>query len=70
MRSGIIYGAAAMLDGLLTGMEEELGQSATVVATGVWAEAVIPHCRRRGINIDKDLIHRGLWLIWQKNRKH
>ena len=70
MRSGIIYGAAAMLDGLLTGMEEELGQSATVVATGVWAEAVIPHCRRGGINIDKDLIHRGLWLIWQKNRKH
>lgn len=70
MRSGIIYGAAAMLDGLLAGMEEELGQSATVVATGVWAEAVIPHCRRKGINIDKDLIHRGLWLIWQKNRKH
>lgn len=69
MRSGIIYGAAAMLDGLLSGMEEELGQSATVVATGAWAETVIPHCRRRGIHIDKDLIHRGLWLIWKKNQK-
>ena len=69
MRSGIIYGAAAMLDGLLSGMEEELGQSATVVATGAWAEAVIPHCRRRDIHIDKDLIHRGLWLIWKKNQK-
>ena len=69
MRSGIIYGAAAMLDGLLAGMEEELGQTATVVATGVWAPAVIPHCRRRDIRLDKDLIHRGLWLIWKKNQK-
>ncbi len=70
MRSGIIYGAAAMVDGLLAGMEEELGQSASVVATGAWAEAVIPHCRRRDIHLDRDLIHRGLWLIWKKNQKH
>ncbi len=69
MRSGIIYGAAAMLDGLLAGIEEELGQNATVVATGAWAEAVVPHCRRKDIRIDKDLIHRGLWLIWKKNQK-
>lgn len=69
MRSGIIYGSAAMLDGLLTGIEEELGQSAAVVATGVWAEAVVPHCRRKDIHVDKDLIHRGLWLIWKKNQK-
>lgn len=69
MRSGIIYGAAAMLDGLLAGMEEELGHSAAVVATGAWAEAVIPHCRRKDIHIDKDLIHHGLWLIWKKNQK-
>ena len=69
MRSGIIYGCAAMLDGLLQGMEEELGQRPTVVATGVWAEAVIPHCRRKDIQVDRDLIPRGLWLIWKKNQK-
>lgn len=69
MRSGIIYGTAAMLDGLLMGIDEELGQAATVVATGVWAEAVIPHCRRKDIHIDKNLIHRGLWLIWNKNQR-
>ena len=69
MRSGIIYGAAAMLDGLIQGMEEELGQKATVVATGAWAEAVIPHCRRPDIPVDRDLIPRGLWLIWKKNQK-
>lgn len=69
LRSGIIYGAAAMLDGLLMGIDEELGQPASVVVTGTWAEAVAPHCRRKNVQIDKDLIHRGLWLIWKKNQK-
>lgn len=69
LRSGIIYGTAAMLDGLLMGIDEELGQTANVVVTGTWAEAVVPHCRRPDVKIDKDLIHRGLWLIWKKNQK-
>lgn len=69
VRSGIIYGAAAMLDGLLMGIDEELGQRANVVVTGTWAEAVVPHCRREGVQIDKDLTHRGLWIIWNKNQK-
>ncbi len=69
MRSGIIYGAAAMLDGLLAGMEEELGQRAAVVATGPWARAVIPHCRRKDIHVDEHLIAHGLWLIWKRNQR-
>ena len=69
LRSGVIYGEAAMLDGLLTGIDEELGEPVTVIATGLWAKTVVPHCRRAGIEIDPDLIHRGLWLIWQKNQK-
>lgn len=69
MRSGIIYGAAAMLDGLLTGIDEELGQPVTVVATGTWAEVVVPHCRRDKIHIDPDLMHKGLWRIWKKNQR-
>ena len=69
LRSGTIYGAAAMLDGLLTGIDEELGEPVNAVATGRWAKSVIPHCRRPGIAIDPHLIHRGLWLIWDKNRK-
>ena len=34
MRSGIIYGNAAMIDGMLTRIETELGQKATIIATG------------------------------------
>ena len=69
MKSGIVFGTAAMLDGLLMGIDEELGETVTVVATGEWAEEVIPHCRRKDIILDKDLAMRGLWHIYKKNAK-
>ena len=67
MKSGAIYGNAAMIDGMIDRMEEELGQPATVVATGGLARFVIPHCRR-SITLDDGLLLRGLWIIYQKNR--
>lgn len=42
MRSGIMYGAAAMLDGMLDRMEEELGKRTTVVVTGGMAQFIAP----------------------------
>lgn len=66
MKSGSIYGNAAMIDGMIGRMEEELGQTATVVATGGLARFVIPHCRRK-IHLDDGLLLRGLWIIYQKN---
>lgn len=69
MKGGVIYGTAAMLDGLLMGIDEELGETANVVATGEWAGEVIPHCRRKGIIVDKDLAMRGLWSIYKKNER-
>ena len=69
MRSGIIYGTAAMLDGLLAGIDEELGTHANVIATGICADLVIPYCKRPGIRIEPNLLHRGMWLIWKRNTK-
>lgn len=69
VRSGVIFGAAALLDGMLMRMDEELGAPATVVATGELARSVIPHCRREGIIIDSELIERGLWMIYKRNAK-
>ena len=69
MKGGIIYGTAAMLDGLLAGIDGELGETANVVATGEWANEVIPHCRRPGILVDKDLAMKGLWSIYRKNER-
>lgn len=67
MKSGIVVGAAAMLDGLVERMEEELGQSATVVATGGLAGEVVPLCKKR-IVIDDNLLLDGLKIIYNKNR--
>lgn len=66
MRSGIMFGAAAMLDGLLDRMEVELGTPVKVVATGGIARFVIPLCRRELI-YDRSLMLKGLGLLYRRN---
>lgn len=68
MRSGIMLGAAAMLDGLLDRMETELGCKAKVVATGGISKFVIPLCRRELI-YDRSLMLRGLQILYLRNLK-
>lgn len=70
MRSGIIHGCAAMLDGVLDRIEAELGEpAASVVVTGENASVIVPNCRRSGIILDEDLVMDGLWRIWKRNRE-
>ena len=66
LQAGAIYGAAAMADGLLDRMEEELGAPCTAVATGGLSGIITPYCRRRILH-DDSLLLRGLALIWRKN---
>ena len=66
MKSGAIFGNAAMLDGLIDRIEEEIGEKATVVATGGLAECIIPNCRRE-VHYDPDLLLKGLMIIYEKN---
>ena len=68
MRSGIMLGTACMLDGMVERMEEELGQRATVVITGGIAKFVIPMCKREMI-YDKDLLLKGLAILYRENAK-
>ncbi len=68
MRSGLVVGAAAMLDGLIDRMEEELGEPfASIVATGGLSGEVIPCCRR-AVTVDDTLLLDGLKVIFDKNR--
>ena len=67
MRSGLMMGTAAMLDGMIERMEAELGASATVVATGGIARFIIPMCKREMI-YDKDLLLKGLRIIYENNK--
>ena len=68
MRSGAVYGTAAMIDGMIGRIEAELGYSCTVVATGSLAKEIIPCCTRTGIIVDNELLLKGLWTLFQKNR--
>ncbi len=68
MRNGTIYGNAAMLDGIIDRMTEELGELPTVIATGGVSELIVPYCRKKVI-LDKDLLLKGLRIIYEKNRK-
>ena len=68
MRSGMMYGTAAMIDGLVERMEEELGHRCTLIATGGLAQFIVPLCKRE-IILDKDLLLKGLNIIYKKNKK-
>ena len=67
MKSGIIHGNAACIDGMVKRIEHELGQKATVLATGGLARKIVPYCEQR-ILIDDELLLKGLRLIYNKNK--
>ena len=68
MRSGIMMGAACMLDGMVERMEAELGAKTTVVATGGIARFVTPMCKTPMI-YDKDLLVKGLAILYRENKR-
>ena len=68
MKSGATYGAAAAIDGMADRFEAELGESATIIATGGLSEPIYRYCKRSIVH-DPNLILHGLWIIYEKNRK-
>ena len=66
MRSGIIFGNASMIDGMIDRTEEEMNTTFTLVATGGLSKAIVPYCRH-DITIDDDLILKGLHIIYKRN---
>ena len=66
MRSGIVLGCAATIDGIIEKIEQELGYPCTVVSTGGHANIVIPYCKRQ-IIVDEKLLLKGLMILYRKN---
>ena len=64
IRSGVIYGTAAMVDGIIDRFEQELGMKCNIIGTGGNAPLVIPLCRHE-IRVDTDLLPKGLWKIYE-----
>ncbi len=72
MQSGCIFGSAAMVDGMIERIENELGMSANVIASGKSAAAVTSLCKR-DIVCDDAMLLLGLAEIYRKNlrgKKH
>ena len=67
MRSGIIFGTAAMVDGMVERISEKLGGVNTIVATGSLAGTIVPHCRS-SMQVDDLLLLKGLKLIYDRNQ--
>ncbi|MBQ9773752.1 MAG: type III pantothenate kinase [Clostridia bacterium] len=68
MKSGIVYGAAGAVDGLIDRFEAQLkAPVASIVATGGLCKSVIPHCTHTA-TIDEELLLKGLRIIWDRNR--
>lgn len=68
MKSGAIYGNAAMLDGIVERVADELGEMPTVIATGGLARVIVPHCREK-IICDDNLMIKGLLIVYNKNKR-
>lgn len=66
MKSGIIMGQAASMDGMIDRIWEELGYKAAVVATGGLAGCIVPYCKQK-IVYDNELTLKGLNIIYHKN---
>lgn len=69
IKSGLIYGNAAAIDGLIENVEAELGEKCTVISTGGLAKLVTPYCRKKVI-VDEKLLLKGLMIIYEKNKNN
>jgi type III pantothenate kinase len=68
IRSGIVYGFAGQVDGIVGRLRDELGDGITTIATGGLANVIAPFCEQ--IDETDDLLTlTGLRLIWERNRE-
>ena len=68
MDSGMIYGTASMLDGMIDRIQQELGQPVQVIATGGLSQKVTPYCKHTIVQ-DPNLLLKGLRILYYKNIK-
>jgi type III pantothenate kinase len=68
IRSGIVYGFAGQVEGIVRRLRDELGPETTVIATGGLAGALVPFVGETIDEVDDLLTLIGLRLIWERNQ--
>ncbi len=66
LQSGLVYGFAGQVDGIVTAIRGELGGEARVIATGGLADLIAPHSQTIEL-VDADLTLEGLRIVWDLN---
>ncbi len=67
MKSGVVFGNASMVDGMIDRINEEVGETLPVYATGDFASLIIGHCKHE-IVFDEYLLLKGLNILYKKNK--
>lgn len=67
--SGVIRGSACMIDGLVEQCEKELGQKATLIATGGYSGLIANYLKRHFDVINPTLTLEGLRFLYNLNKK-
>jgi type III pantothenate kinase len=68
IQSGLLFGHAGLVDGLVDRIIAEVGGDPAVVATGGLASTIVPHCRSVSI-VDTTLTLDGLRLVYEMNQE-
>ncbi len=68
IRSGIVFGTACMLDGMIERFYAERNEKCKVIATGGYAKQMIKNCIH-DIIYDENIILEGLNFIYKRNKK-
>jgi len=66
LQSGLVYGFAGQVDGIVARMRDELGDGTAVVATGGLADLIAPHSATIEC-VDPLLTLEGVRLVWERN---